>query len=248
MTEFFQQRMVKVMAVLKLLPSSIPFESRVEILHAYIDHDRSENQNYVREIAVHRNRIFEDAMGSILQMSNMKHRLHVQFINEFGEVEMGIDSGGLFKEFWTTLSAEAFNPSYGLFKLTEDQNLYPNPDSEIYCGSEHLAMFYFLGRVLGKAIYENIVVDPFFAEFFLRKMLGHLNFAGDIYSLDRELYNSLQSLKKYDGDAQDLCLCFSVTAPDGSEIDLIENGSNVEVTNENKFKYIYYMANYRLNV
>jgi hypothetical protein len=39
-----------------------------------------------------------------------------------------------------------------------------------------------------------------------------------------------------------------VTAPDGSEVNLIENGSEVEVTNESKFKYIYYMANYRLNV
>jgi ubiquitin-protein ligase E3 C len=106
-------------------------------------------------------------------------------------MEMGIDAGGLFKEFWTTLSAEAFNPSYGLFKLTEEQTLYPNPDSEIYCGPEHTRLFYTIGRVLGKAIYEGLVVDPTFSEFFLRKMLGQMNFAGDIYSLDRELYNSL---------------------------------------------------------
>jgi ubiquitin-protein ligase E3 C len=79
-------------------------------------------------------------------------------------------------------------------------------------------------------------------------MLGQFNFTGDLYSLDRELYNSLLQVKKYKGDVSDLCLVFSLTTPEGSEVNLIENGSNVDVTNENKFKYIYYMANYQLNV
>ena len=35
-----------------------------------------------------------------------------------------------------------------------------------------LAYFEFAGRLLGKALYEGILVEPRFAQFFLRKLLG----------------------------------------------------------------------------
>lgn len=100
----------------------------------------------------------------------------------------------------------------------------------------------------------------------------------DLPSLDYELYKGLINLKNYDGDVEDLCLDFSITdnskcgAPimkpqdvmqkisanitfflpidvESSEIiDLIPNGRNVPVTNENRIRYIYLVANYRLNI
>ena len=63
----------------------------------------------------------------------------------------------------------------------------------------------------------------------------------DLSSVDAQLYNNLMFLKTYDGDAEDLCLTFSVANDDfgsNKEIDLIPNGSNVEVTNSNKQRYI----------
>jgi hypothetical protein len=33
----------------------------------------------------------------------------------------GIDMGGLFKDFWTDLSARVFDPSFGLFSITSSQ-------------------------------------------------------------------------------------------------------------------------------
>jgi hypothetical protein len=42
-----------------------------------------------------------------------------------------MDAGGLFKEFWTDLSALAFNMDFGLFRTTAtDGTLYPNPSAE----------------------------------------------------------------------------------------------------------------------
>lgn len=63
----------------------------------------------------------------------------------------------------------------------------------------------------------------------------------DLSSVDAQLYNNLMFLKTYDGDAEDLCLTFSVANDDfgsNKEIDLIPNGSNMEVTNSNKQRYI----------
>ncbi len=47
-----------------------------------------------------------------------------------GVSESGMDAGGLFKEFWTELAALAFNMDFGLFSLTSEGLLYPNPNAQ----------------------------------------------------------------------------------------------------------------------
>lgn len=59
-------------------------------------------------------------------------------------------------------------------------------------------------------------------------------------------------LRNYEGDVGDLCLTFSVTdenelTGEKVEIDLIPRGREEEVTNQNKFRYIHLMADWRLN-
>jgi ubiquitin-protein ligase E3 C len=68
-----------------------------------------------------------------------------------GHQEAGIDLGGLFKDFWTELSAAAFDPARGLFSATKEGLLYPNPQSAALHGQrDHLQLFTFVGQVLGK--------------------------------------------------------------------------------------------------
>jgi hypothetical protein len=42
----------------------------------------------------------------------------------------------------------------GLFTTTSSQLLVPNPLSVLKVGKDHLSYFKFLGKMLGKAIYE----------------------------------------------------------------------------------------------
>lgn len=59
--------------------------------------------------------------------------------------------------------------------------------------------------------------------------------------MDSQLYNNLMFLKTYDGNAEDLCLSFTVAVDDfggAREIALVPNGANMEVTNANKHRYI----------
>ena len=44
---------------------------------------------------------------------------------------LGIDIGGLFKDFLTDLSSRIFDISYGLFALTSNNLLYPNPAAAV---------------------------------------------------------------------------------------------------------------------
>lgn len=110
----------------------------------------------------------------------------------------------------------------------------------------------FLGRILGKAVYDGITVAPQFARFFLRKLIGKSNSLNDLESLDHELFKQLNFLRNYDGEVGDLEMYFSINEENIStgqtkEINLLPNGSEVKVNSMNKFRYIYMMADYRLN-
>lgn len=45
-----------------------------------------------------------------------------------------------------------FDPSLNLFRVTSEERLYPSPTS--YLQDNHLQLFEFVGRMLGKAVYE----------------------------------------------------------------------------------------------
>ena len=75
--------------------------------------------------------------------------------------------------------------------------IYPNPDSEIIVGKKHLEYFYFIGSVVGRALYEGILLETKFAKFFLRRMQNKHNYLNELESLDPEMYKNLKFLKTY---------------------------------------------------
>ena len=56
-------------------------------------------------------------------------------------------------------------------QTTSQSQLYPNPVASIAAGIDDTVLFEFLGRILGKALFEGVVVQPQFARFFLAKLL-----------------------------------------------------------------------------
>lgn len=60
-------------------------------------------------------------------------------------------------------------------------------------------------------MYEGITLEPKFADFFLRKLIGKQNSLNDLKSLDPELFKQLIFLKTYEGNVEDLMLSFSVS-------------------------------------
>jgi len=166
--------------------------------------------------------------------------------------ESGIDAGGLFKELWTSLAAIVFDPAYGLFKVTDDGSIFPNPDSGVCSGFDDIVAFEWLGRVLGKAMYEGITIGPQFAPFFLHKLLGHVVHIHHLPTLDKELYRSLMFLKTYAGNVEeDLSLTWTTSSDlggaGGAERELVPGGAALPVTNANRLQYINAVADWRLN-
>ncbi|RHX97015.1 hypothetical protein DYB25_001454, partial [Aphanomyces astaci] len=188
----------KAVALLQHMPYLLPYADRVRLFQALVklDRDRYQENAPPCRMTIRRGYVLEDGLTKLnalrrdLKKKVQVHRYYilVHFINEAGTEEVGIDAGGLFKEFWTELSQLAFDPHYGLFQCSDvDHLLFPNPSSSLIHSNDVL-LFEFLGRILGKALFENIVVQPKFSRFFLTKLLGNHNHIHDLPSLDPQLY------------------------------------------------------------
>lgn len=234
---------------------------------------------------IHRESVFEDAYEAFYPLGEaLKEPIQITFIDQFGAQEAGIDGGGVTKEFLMSVTSEAFDPdsSLSMFKENSQRFLYPNPliyeeSSRHLLGlgrkphtegynrpmNEFLRRFQFLGRVVGKCLYEGILIDVSFAGFFLLKWaltggstVGSNETAyrptiNDVREYDEELYQGLLKLKNYPGDVEsDFGLDFTATDTfnvmdaDGNEIletvttELKPRGANFPVTNISRFDYI----------
>ena len=256
--------------VLTYVPFLLPFEYRHDIFKAVLARDRDANfrsrpagldEGMTIDIRIRRQYLYEDAFDRLSQQNapNLKKRIRCHLINFTGLDEAGIDGGGLFREFITELVRTAFDPNRGLFCFTpsQDPRLYPNPAAESFFPDDWKNHFYFLGRILGKIIYENILVELPLADFFLAKVLSRDATPLDIHyleDLDSVLYKNLLFLKNYTGNVEDLGLDFTVSDDthsmvQGGEkvVELIHNGKQTPVTAENRIQYTYLMADYKLN-
>ena len=88
---------------------------------------------------------------------NLKKKMQVQLVNFAGLDEVGIDGGGIFREFMSELIKTAFDPNRGFFKCTSDKLLYPNPQAKLLVDN-FASHYYFLGRILGKV--SSSLVEP----------------------------------------------------------------------------------------
>lgn len=236
---------------------------------------------------IRRGHLFEDAYEQFYKIGDsFKDPIQITFYDQFGAPEAGIDGGGVTKEFLMGVTSEAFSgqgEGLSMFATSSSGLLYPNPiandslreemrsrglterDEEWRTSMfEQLRKYEFLGRIVGKCLYEGILVDLAFARFFLLKWTasgandessykGSIN---DLVDMDEELYNGMLRLKNYTGDVSDLSLDFTVTdqvSLPGQPVKtitrkLIANGDQLPVTNDNKLLYISYMARHRLVV
>ncbi|XP_014775603.1 ubiquitin-protein ligase E3C [Octopus bimaculoides] len=230
--------------ILTELPFVVRFTERIKILHQHVNQDREEHQSEMTNfqlglsinIKIRRNYIYEDAFEKLSEENepNLKLRLRVRLVNSAGIDEAGIDGGGLSREFLSELLKTGFDPNRGFFKYTNDKLLYPNPQAPALF-ENYTDHYYFLGRMLGKALYENLLVELPFAQFFLSKILNRHGIDLDIHhlaSLDPEMYSPH--------------LSYFVVHHQKIE-ELKPGGKDIQVTNYNRIEYIHLMADYKLN-
>ncbi|MCJ1312206.1 hypothetical protein MMC25_005880 [Agyrium rufum] len=213
--------------------------------HGMDGRERAHDYLSKQHAKIRREKCFDDAFEQFFPLGDgLKEPIQITFVDQFDTPEAGIDGGGVTKEFLNSVTSEAFKPSVGpnMFVENDQHLLYPNPSVlderkefmrvlRYKEGSmewnepirDLLRRFEFLGRVIGKCLYEGILVDIRFAPFFLIKWAlsggsgaatnesGYRANLNDLRDLDESLYQGLLKLKNYPGNVEDFSLDFTVT-------------------------------------
>ncbi|XP_045465167.1 E3 ubiquitin-protein ligase Nedd-4 isoform X2 [Harmonia axyridis] len=226
------------------IPYSRDYKRKYEYMKNQLKRPTNVPNKY--EIKVRRRCILEDSYRAIMtnlpKVDLLKTKLWIEF-----EGEVGLDYGGLAREWFYLISKEMFNPYYGLFEYSAMDNytLQINPFSGL-CNEEHLSYFKFIGRVAGMAVYHGKLLDAFFIRPFYKMMLAKAIDLKDMESVDSEYYKSLLWIKE--NDPSDLDLTFSVDEDSFGQTslhELIPGGANVPLDNSNKDEYIKCIIQWR---
>lgn len=248
-------------ALLDEIPHVLPFEDRVTLLHNVIRSDQDQRRSSrgpwgpaaMQRHSIRRSNLVEDGFGAFASLAEENGQLRdvfrVQFVADDGSPEAGVDGGGLFKEFMVHICRAMFDPEFGLFDATSEQTLYPAAGA-FWVHHRALELYCFLGKVVGKAIYEMFLLEPQFSRVFLNRLLGRMNELDDLAALDQELLRNMLLLRE-SRNVEGLGLTFSVAVSahgHHEEIDLVPNGRSAPVTKENLTRYSHLLANFKTNV
>ena len=201
------------------------------------------------DICVRRNgpELFTDSFNqlSVRDGRDLRGKLIVNF-----DEEEAIDAGGVKREWLTLLSKEMFSPNYMLFTLAKNGTTYTiNSDSGKYNNEMHLKYFEFIGKIMAKAIFDGMMIDCYFTRTIYKLILGTPISYHDMEDYDPVYFNSIKWLLENDFSNSDTYLSYSYNHDNLGEIqtvDLVENGRNIDVNEENKFDYIQRLCSYKL--
>ncbi|KFG57506.1 HECT-domain (ubiquitin-transferase) domain-containing protein, partial [Toxoplasma gondii RUB] len=224
--------------LLKLAPMTVAFENkRLYFRHKIREMRQSARFETIR-LSVRRDQVFTDSYHQIRMRSGeeMKGKLNVHFTGE-----EGVDAGGLTREWFSLLARDMFNPNYALFRRegAKSEFNHPNPLSSI--NPEHLHYFKFIGRIIGKALFDGQHLNAYFCRSFYKHMLGRRCVTADAESIDPTLYNNLLKMLQYSLEDLGLELTFSTEVDEFGMHrieDLIPNGRTIPVTDANKHLYV----------
>lgn len=198
------------------------------------------------QLSVRRDNVFHDSFKALYFKSGDEMKFGKLNIRFHGEE--GVDAGGVSREWFQALSRQMFNPNYALFEPVSSDRTTFHPNKLSSINEEHLLFFKFIGRIIGKALYENRVLDCYFSRAVYKRILGKPVSVKDMESFDPDYYKSLVWMLENDiTDA--IFQTFSVEDEEfgvTTVVDLVPNGRNIPVTEENKHEYVRLVVEHRL--
>ena len=216
------------------------FEEKVDYLRFDISKKKIDFINGAEKLNINRENVLENSMEQFSKINPFKE-LKIIFLGEESQ-----DAGGLIREWLTILFKTILDEKTELFERSDTdeigyiikQNLNPSKDK--------LDKYFFIGRILAKALLENLTVNCCFNKVIYQLILGEKIQLNDLVFIDKPLYNSLKHLITMKNECEEnIALCeiyftYDYEGNDGTHYqqDLIENGSDILVTKDNLDLYI----------
>ncbi|CAG8566638.1 1145_t:CDS:10 [Paraglomus brasilianum] len=197
-------------------------------------------------LEIRRDHIIRDALYQLESKSpqDLKKQLRVQFAGEDG-----VDEGGVQKEFFQLVVREMFDQKYGMFTQNEESRLCwfnQNPFDE-----SALDEYKLIGRLLGLAIYNSVILDVHFPVVLYRKLKGQPATLADLKELDPSLGKGLEQLLELEDDVESTYnRTFQIEYESfGHRIthELKASGAHIKLTNDNRQEFVDLFVDFWLN-
>jgi len=205
------------------------------------------NEGHMR-MNIRRDCFLSDSMEAVMSLTRKDLRKVWKF-DFIGEACMKEAESA--REWLEVVTQEMFDPDVGLWATSEANPMcmHINPASEITCPEDHLAYFRFIGRVMGKAMFDRQLVKSHMARHLYKHILGWPVTFEDLKYVDKQYYNSLNGLKDMGSDVEYVGLEFTVleeTLGVKQEVELVSNGADMDVVEDNLPEYMEACLKYRL--
>ena len=225
------------------------FEEKVDYLRYDISKKKVDFTEGCETLYISRENVLENSIVQ-LEILNLFKEIKIIFTGEESS-----DAGGLIREWLTILFKKILDSETGLFERSDTDEVGFIINHNASKNKENLNKYYFIGRVLAKALLENLTVNCCFNKVIYQLILGEKIEFKDLIFIDKPLYNSLKNLMNLKEECSDnIALCeiyFSYQYKDerGNICyqDLIENGNDILVTKDNFDLYIQKRIEYFTN-
>jgi len=196
-------------------------------------------------IRVRRSHVFEDSFQQLRHKSPAEMRGRMRHGGE-----EGIDASGLTRDWYDTLAKEMFNENYVLFTRSAISDATYQPSENSYVNLEHLSYFEFVGKIIGKAVYDGQALEAYFTRAFYKHILGVPVTLEDMQAYDPEFHASLLYLLDHPVEEAGLDMQPFTAVIDefGAQkvVPLKEGGEDVFLTDDNKEEYVQLVIEFKL--
>jgi len=192
------------------------------------------------KIQIRRRHLLQDSINAVMSLDHNDLRKVWRF--SFIE-EDAIDAGGVSREWFESVSKAMFDPSFGLWTSTtlHQNKMQINPSSG-QCHENDLSLFRFLGRVMGKALFDHHLVSTHMIQSMYKNILGWPLTFSDLQSIDEEYCRHLKTLTSLNAEElSEMGLDFTIVDESlavKTVMDLIPNGALQNVTLDNLPEYL----------
>ena len=233
-------------------PSLLTTKCKYDLAHSFLIHGSEKHIQVSRTyLLYHTIELFSN-----LPDEELRNGIRVKFGNE-----IGVDYGGITKEYLELVSTKLFSNEQNYFlKLKSNGCVYFNFqkafDTDIKSRLLMKKYYKIAGQILGLIWRENMKLPFRLAPQVFKLMKREDLTEQDIKEIDEEKFASLMCMKKMKEEnksIEDLSLFFTLTTSDSSthavkEIPLIKGGECIPVTNDNIDYFIHYhMTLYKNN-
>lgn len=190
-------------------------------------------------IRICRDKILKQSMALFMSAPSktLYRRIRIDFMGE-----VGIDGGGLLREWLHLLCNELFSGALGLFTLTSSSahQGYWIQRTSTEKSSKQLEMYVFFGKLLGKALLDGLLLNVRLSIPLLKHILGVPLTSYDLYLLDETVYSSMMWILT-NSNTSTLALNFTVEG-----VELVPSGTDVTLHDGNKHLYVAKLVQYYL--